>query len=83
MAKGKKSKGDHKTSSGGHKLAKKNRAIRKLRQKIARWERYKEEGKPSVTAEQEEKKRRPNKSRHRDWDTSGLKKHLELLESQL
>lgn len=61
----------------------KKQAIRKLRQKIARWERYKEEGKPAVTAEQEEKRIRPNKSRHRNWDTSGLKKHLELLEAQL
>jgi len=83
MAKGKKSKGDHKVSSGKHKLAVKNRAVRKLRQKIARWERYKEKGKPAITAAQEEKKNKPNKSRHHNWDTTGLKKHLELLEALL
>lgn len=83
MAKGKKSKGEHKASSGSRKTAVLKRQIRKLRQKIERWERYKEEGKSAITAEQEEKKNKPNKSRHRNWDATGLKKHLELLEAKL
>lgn len=75
-------------SSGNRKKSILKNNIRRLGYKIARWERYKEEGKPAITAKLEEKKvskkRSPStKSRHKNWDTTGLKKHKELLESLL
>lgn len=78
---GKKSSRESKTSSGKHKVALRKRALRKIRQKIARWDRYREEEKSPVSADQKEKKNFSPKSRHRNWDTTGLKKQLELLEA--
>ena len=71
-----------KTSSGKRRVTKAKAALRRITMKIARWERYKEEGKPSWTADKEKKKKsRPTTvSRYNNWDTTGLKKHAALLE---
>jgi len=72
-----------KTSSGKRRVSKAKAALRRVNMKIARWERYKEEGKPAWTADKEKKKKsRPTTvSRYNNWDTTGLKKHAELLKS--
>ena len=57
-------------SSGRHKLAKRRRQISRLKMKISRWERY--------VAEISANKRSGSAKR---WDTTGLKKYLELLEN--
>lgn len=87
MGKGKKSR-DSVTSGGKRRNSRIMRNIRRLEYKIARWERYKAEGKPSGGKVPEgrniSKKRSPStKSRHQNWDTTGLKKHKEHLESLL
>lgn len=65
-----KKKRDSATSSGKRKFARINRQMSRLRMKIKRWERYQKE------IEQSERK-----ASIKRWDTSGLKKHMELLES--
>lgn len=69
----KKKTGNHKPSSGLRDTREKNRRIKRLKMKVARWERNKVAGKPvSENA----------KSRSRyDWDTSGLKKYISFLEN--
>lgn len=57
-------------SSGAHKLSKIKRQISRLKMKINRWTRYVEEINNN--------KRKGSVKR---WDTAGLKKHLELLET--
>ena len=69
-------------SGGNRKKVRIKKEIRRLKMKIARWELYKESGKIAWTAIKEKKHRSvPNKSRYRNWDTTGLKKHKELLEA--
>jgi hypothetical protein len=65
----KKSKRTHKTSSGRSKYVRINRTIRRLTMKVNRWKRYQSEIGAS--------KRSGPASR---WDTSGLEKHIKLLE---
>ena len=60
------------TSSGRRRGARMMRNIRKFQMKVNRWDRYKEE------IEKEERKGNPSR-----WDTSGLKRHIELLEKLL
>ena len=67
-----KAKRNSTTSSGRRRGARMMRNIRKLQTKINRWDRYKEEIK------KEERKGSPSR-----WDTSGLKRHMELLEKLL
>jgi len=71
-----------KTSSGGRRRSRARAELRRVKMKIARWERYKEEGKPAWTAAKEKKKKsRPTTvSRYNNWDTAGLKKHMKVLE---
>ena len=61
---------ESRTSGGKRKIQRINQQIRRLNMKVARWERYIEEIKQD--------KRKGKISR---WDTSGLKKHIALLES--
>lgn len=63
-------KRDHRTSGGGRKAARINQQITRIKMKIKRWERYVSEIKSGTR----------NSSALR-WDTSGLKRHLELLQS--
>ena len=65
-----KSKRDHKVSSGRHKFSRINKQLCRLKMKVARWERYQKE------IEQSERK-----GSIKRWDTAGLKRHIELLES--
>jgi hypothetical protein len=59
-----------KSSSGNRQKNRIKKALMRTNMKIARWERYKKEGKAC------------SKTRWRNsWDTSGLKKHAELLQS--
>lgn len=71
--KGKRGKKDFKPSSGLRVMRDRNRRIRRLKMKVARWERNKEKGKPvSENAK--------GLSRY-EWDTTGLKKQIAFLES--
>lgn len=63
-------KKDHKPSSGKKKERKARAALRRLRMKIARWDRY--------TAEVEAGKRKGKASR---WKTDGLLKQVDLLKT--
>jgi hypothetical protein len=65
----KKSKRDHKTSSGLKQKRRAKRTIKRLVMKMARWDRYKEEI---------EKGRRPGPASR--WNTDRIQKHIELLE---
>lgn len=67
---GKKSKGNHKESSGLRKVRRIGRAIKRLDMKINRWKRYQKE---IEAGEREGKKQR--------WNTDGLEKHKTLLQS--
>lgn len=58
------------TSSGKTKITRILRQIKRLKMKINRWNRYKEE----ISA-------RTRKGKISRWDTSGLEKHIKLLES--
>lgn len=69
MGKGKKSKGNHKASSGQRKKQKANQQARRLRMKIARWKRNQENPDKALAG----------KSRN-NWNTEGLEKHLALVE---
>ena len=57
-------------SSGKRQSRAANKALRRIKMKIARWERYKAEEKKPAKG-----------SRRIGWDTSGLKKHAEFLKS--
>jgi len=70
-----------KTSSGGRRVSRARAALRRVMMKIARWEKYRADGKPAWTAKQEKEGKSRNRSRYNNWDTSGLTKHAELLES--
>lgn len=65
-----KKKHDHQISSGKRKFSRINGQLSRLKMKIARWERY-----------QNEIKRGERKGSIKRWDTAGLKRHMELLES--
>jgi hypothetical protein len=61
-----------KQSSGNSKSARAKKALCRVKMKIARWERYKNEGK------------KPTKgSKRTGWDTSGLKEHAKFLQSMI
>lgn len=68
----KKSKREHKVSSGKRKSRTANRIIRECMMKIKRWQRYQEEIKAG--------KRKGELAR---WDTSGLEKHIKYMEKLL
>ncbi len=70
-----------KSSSGKRRMARASKALRRIMMKIARWERYLEEGKPSWTAAQEKDGKSRNRSRYNNWDTTGLKKHADVLQA--
>lgn len=59
-----------KTSSGKRKASRAKKALVQVKMKIKRWERYKAEEKTTS-----------KKSKRAGWDTTGLKKHAELLQS--
>ena len=65
---GTKKSGVSKTSSGKRRLARWGTALRRVEMKIARFERYKVEGKQPA-----------KKSARLGWDTAGLKRHAEML----
>jgi hypothetical protein len=65
-------KRDTKISSGKHKVSKVMKQLRRLKMKANRWNRYREEIKAG--------NRKGKASR---WDTSGLEKHMALLESMI
>ena len=69
MGKGQKKRA-HRTSGGGRKVARINQQVTRLKMKIKRWERYVSEIKDGT--------RKGSASR---WNTSGLKRHLELLKN--
>lgn len=78
----KKKTGKHTQSSGLRKIRKLNQQMRRLRMKIARWEKNKDDSEKvaPVWRDYQKVRRRP---RHNNWDTRGLRKHLELLESMM
>jgi hypothetical protein len=61
---------NHKTSSGKHKASRILKQVKRLKMKINRWNRYKEEIRAGN-----------RKGKISRWDTSGLEKHMALLES--
>jgi len=66
----KQKKRDHRTSSGKHKVSRTLKQIRRLKMKINRWNRYKEEIQAG-----------DRKGKMSRWNTAGLEKHIALLES--
>ena len=70
--KGKKGKKkDRKPSSGMRKYRDAQRRIKVLEKKVRRWDRYREAGKETKSK---------NTSRAKNWDTTGILKHIELLQ---
>lgn len=67
-----------KTSSGIRRLARARQALRRVNMKIARWERNKDNPEKVTTWDKAQKPRK--RSRHNNWDTTGLKKHAALLQ---
>lgn len=68
----KKKQRDKETSSGIRKKARINRQLRKLRSKVKRWDRYKAEVEAGT---------RTAPKRSLRWNTDGLKKHMDFLNS--
>ena len=81
MAKGKSGSTTGSTSSGKRRMVRAKRNKRQVDMKIARWKRYQTEGKVSWTATQEKDGKSKNRSRYNNWDTAGLKRHSEHLQS--
>lgn len=69
------------SSSGKRRISRAKQALLRVNMKIARWKRYLEEEKPSMTTEQKRSKKHKNKSRHNNWDTAGLERRAKLLKS--
>jgi hypothetical protein len=69
------------SSSGRRRMSRAKRALLRVTMKISRWKRYIEEEKPSVTVKQRKSKKHKNKSRHNNWDITGLERHAKLLKS--
>lgn len=85
MSKGKKSKGNHKESSGLRKLRTARRAIKRLTMKVNRWKKYQAAGKSCGGAVPthkgiSEKRTASTRSRHNGWDTSRMEAHIKFLE---
>lgn len=82
MGKSKKSGGGTKTaktSSGKSRMSRARRALRRIKMKIARWERNQEN--PEKKPPKWEKEQHVRQySRHNEWNTDGLKKHAEILQ---
>lgn len=63
-------------SSGQTRVSRARRAARRIRMKIARWERYKKDGKVAWEPTNKKKVCPTTVSRYNNWDTTGLKKQL-------
>lgn len=68
-----------KVSGGMRRATRAKRALKRIMMKIARWERNKSN--PKKVSRWHRKQNPHKRSRHYNWDTAGLKRHAEFLQS--
>jgi len=84
MGKGKRSKKNFKPSSGLRAIRQRQRLVKRLEMKIARWDKYREMNKSRISKKNhicDNWSGATCASRHNSWNTAGLKKHIALLEA--
>jgi hypothetical protein len=66
-------------SGGMRRCVRAKRALMRITMKIARWERNQE--KPEKVSKWSRKQNPQRRSRHNEWNTEGLKRHVNTLQS--
>lgn len=74
----KKRRRTNKTSKGLSRMQRARQVLRKILQKIKRWE--KNQQNPNKRSQWDKEQKPHLRSRHNGWDITGLKKHAELLQ---